>query len=461
MKRKRFTEAVVCAISANEKIKLYYHLGLYQSVLSMLHKNKAENFLAEIIALSAIGAYSDILPRLNMYKKTVEYLKNRTILIQALAPYNSELAFSLFCEKETSVLKLAFCSHLNKSFDIKTIQYEKFSNQPDTILLFSNLKRQTTQERLNSFNQYLSYFNLSKVGLRKDANTFNVMNLTAVTQQEVYGPLVTVLMTSHNSSEYVFLALDSLLKQTYKNIEIIVVDDNSDDDSVDIIMSIARKDNRVKVISLSCNVGTYVAKTIGFKYALGEFVTCQDSDDWAHPKKIELQVVPLLNNKNLSYTTSQWVRLQSNGVFYARAVFPLTRFNPASVLFRKSIIEDKVGLWDLVKTGADSEFNARLKLVLSEKSHHYVKKPLTVASHRQGSLMTDAVTGYDKFGKNLSRLEYWESWNHWHIAELQHGKLPYMDWDSSMKRKFTAPDAITISPFLIKEGMNSAKVLTK
>lgn len=227
------------------------------------------------------------------------------------------------------------------------------------------------------------------------------------------------MVTTHNSGEFIHTAIESLLGQSYRNIEIIVIDDASTDNTVEIIRSYAQNDSRIKLIELKINVGTFIAKTKGLSVAQGEFVTCHDSDDWAHPRKIELQVEPLLCNQQLVFTTSQWIRMQDDGSLYARKIYPALRLNPASPMFRKDIVLEKAGYWEQVKTGADSEFLARLKLIFGEHAMYQIKKPLTIGAHRSNSLMNDSSTGYSSFEGSRQRLEYWESWQNRHLNRVK------------------------------------------
>lgn len=177
-------------------------------------------------------------------------------------------------------------------------------------------------------------------------------------------------------------------------------------------------------------------------YSRGEFVICHDSDDFAHPAKIEEQVRPLLEDEKLVFTTSYWIRLQDDGKYYARAVYPLLRLNPSSPMFRKDLVLEKAGGWDLVRTGADSEFLARLKLVFGTHAMKRIKKPLTFGAHRKDSLMNAVDTGYNQSGMSPSRLAYWEAWNMWHLEETSKGELPFIPCSFEAERRFEAPKSI-------------------
>ena len=257
-------------------------------------------------------------------------------------------------------------------------------------------------------------------------------------------PLVSIIINNYNYGRFLGDAIESALRQTYRFVEVIVVDDASGDDTGKVVQALAARDPRVVYIRLPCNVGTFVAKSIGLRHSSGEFVTCHDSDDWSHPMRIERQIRPLLENQRLVFTTSLWVRIQDDGAYYARPVHPLMRLNPASPLFRKNKVLERAGGWDAVRTGADSEFFARLKLVFGQRAMHRVAQPLTLGAHRPDSLMTATDTGYSTTGMSPTRLAYWEGWGHHHINELRAGRKPYVPVDLLAERRFAAPDAIVV-----------------
>lgn len=274
------------------------------------------------------------------------------------------------------------------------------------------------------------------------------------------GPLVTVLMTTFQTGARASVAIESLLNQTYRNLEIIVVDDASADDTPELVESWARKDARVKLLRLQTNGGTYLAKSMGLQLARGEFVTCHDSDDWSHPLKIEMQVRPLLEDASLVATTSHWVRMQDDGVFYARPVHTLMRLNPSSPLFRRELVLQRMGAWDCVRTGADSEFHARLRLVFGKNAVKRIAKPLALGSHRVGSLMTAEDTGYSDTGISPQRLAYWEAWAGWHLECLRQGKLPHLPLnlvELSESRLFEAPEEICVRPEQVRAAQNQVR----
>lgn len=92
-------------------------------------------------------------------------------------------------------------------------------------------------------------------------------------------PMVSIIVPVYNVERYLSQCLDSLVNQTYQNIEIICVDDGSTDASSEILAEYALKNSRVRVIRQE-NSGLSAARNVGFSFAMGEYVMYVDSDDW-------------------------------------------------------------------------------------------------------------------------------------------------------------------------------------
>ena len=101
-------------------------------------------------------------------------------------------------------------------------------------------------------------------------------------------PLVTIFMPVYNSEKYIREALDSLVSQTYKNLEILIVDDGSTDSSLSIIKSY--KDDRIRLIKNPENKGIPFNRTLALREAKGKYLANLDADDIAYSRRIEKQV---------------------------------------------------------------------------------------------------------------------------------------------------------------------------
>ncbi|HFT7324225.1 TPA: glycosyltransferase family 2 protein [Proteus mirabilis] len=116
--------------------------------------------------------------------------------------------------------------------------------------------------------------------------------------------LVSIIMPCFNSANFIQESIDSVLSQTYHNFELIIIDDASNDNSLDIIKSFS--DNRIKIIELKKNQGAGVSRNKGIEMAQGRFIAFLDSDDIWHKDKLSLQIKFMLNNKyHLTYTNYQ------------------------------------------------------------------------------------------------------------------------------------------------------------
>jgi len=111
---------------------------------------------------------------------------------------------------------------------------------------------------------------------------------------EYIAGLVSVVMPTYKRSEMLSRAIDSVLAQTYKNIELLLVNDNEpgDEFTIDLQQRVAvySTDSRFKLILQEKHVNGAVARNVGIKQARGEYIAFLDDDDWWDPNKIEAQV---------------------------------------------------------------------------------------------------------------------------------------------------------------------------
>ncbi len=123
--------------------------------------------------------------------------------------------------------------------------------------------------------------------------------------------LVSVIIPAYNASRFIRETLHSALSQTYKEIEIVVVDDGSTDDTAEIVTRFSEADGRVRLLSQQ-NQGASAARNHGISASTGEFIAFLDADDLWHPTKLEKQVKLLQESPadvGLIYT---WCRMIDN-----------------------------------------------------------------------------------------------------------------------------------------------------
>lgn len=101
--------------------------------------------------------------------------------------------------------------------------------------------------------------------------------------------LVSIIMPAYNCEKYIVEAMDSVLAQTYRNWELLVLDDGSKDNTLRIIEEFSQKDSRIKAISNEKNMGVSATRNRGIELAAGEWIAFLDSDDMWELEKLEKQ----------------------------------------------------------------------------------------------------------------------------------------------------------------------------
>jgi teichuronic acid biosynthesis glycosyltransferase TuaG len=117
--------------------------------------------------------------------------------------------------------------------------------------------------------------------------------------------MVSVIMP-YSYARYIEQSIEAVLAQTYSNIEVIIIDDTSTDDSIEIIQQFAANDNRIKVITNHTNQGVVVCRNLGIEKASGMYLCFIDPDDIWDLNKLEIQLQALeTSNGNLCFTDIQ------------------------------------------------------------------------------------------------------------------------------------------------------------
>ena len=164
--------------------------------------------------------------------------------------------------------------------------------------------------------------------------------------------MVSVIMPLYNAERFLDETIQSVLNQTYKNYELIIIDDCGQDGSLDIAKKYAKQDKRIKIYSNKENKGIAYSRNRGLHEARGEYIALLDDDDIAMPNRLELQVKYLDNHPEIGTIggNAQWIDENNNVIRETIDVvsdpdtirmFFLFRnlFNNSEMTFRKSIVE--------------------------------------------------------------------------------------------------------------------------
>ena len=117
--------------------------------------------------------------------------------------------------------------------------------------------------------------------------------------------LVSIITPCYNSEKFLDECISSVLNQTYQNWEMLIVDDNSSDNSSILINSYSKKDERIKPLYLNDNIGAAMARNKAISKAKGKYLAFLDSDDVWLPKKLEVQT-NFMKKNNCSFVFSSY-----------------------------------------------------------------------------------------------------------------------------------------------------------
>ena len=118
--------------------------------------------------------------------------------------------------------------------------------------------------------------------------------------------MVSLIIPVYNVEQYLKQCLDSVINQTFKDIEIIIINDCSSDNSLKIIKEYQQKDERIIVIDLQENKGQGNARNEGLKIAKGEYIVFVDSDDWVTNDYVETLYKAIIEyNNNITATNEK------------------------------------------------------------------------------------------------------------------------------------------------------------
>lgn len=148
--------------------------------------------------------------------------------------------------------------------------------------------------------------------------------------------LVSVIIPTFNSSSFIQATLESVINQTYRNLEILITDDASTDNTLQILENYQKLDKRIKVFKINKNSGAGIARNHSIKFSTGEFIAFCDSDDQWKVDKIEKQLI-FMDKFNLSFTYSSYDVIDELGFFKSVVQAPKT------ISYKKMLNNNYVG----------------------------------------------------------------------------------------------------------------------
>lgn len=208
--------------------------------------------------------------------------------------------------------------------------------------------------------------------------------------------LVSVIMPSYNSVDYIYQSIESVIKQTYPHWELLITDDCSTDNTVEIVKQYAQKDNRIKLFILKENSGVAVARNNSIKKAQGRYIAMLDSDDLWLPEKLEKQLAFMQKN-GYEFCYSSYIMCDDNGeydgIFFCRK----------QESFQSIKKDDKIGcltvIYDTKRLGKiympllrkRQDWGFKILLLQKCKRAYGIKEPLAIYRIRNNSLSRQKI----------------------------------------------------------------------
>jgi len=227
--------------------------------------------------------------------------------------------------------------------------------------------------------------------------------------------LVSVIVPSYNCEKYIIDTIKSVVNQTYKNWELIIIDDASPDNTYNIVSKYIednKLNDKIKLIKNHKNMGCYISFNIGLIQSIGEYICILGSDDTYHIDKLKIQTEILDNDQKLVATIAHFKR--------GKKIVKRKNMTTCTIMFRKKIV-NKIGYFDSVRYGADDEFMHRILTVYGEQKIKTVHKVLYNAVIREGSLTRSKKTGLN----SQNRRDYWNKVLLWHMKNIVNLYIPY------------------------------------
>jgi len=169
-------------------------------------------------------------------------------------------------------------------------------------------------------------------------------------------PLVSIIMPVYNEEASIKKAIKTVIDQTYKKFELIVIDDGSTDGTSNIVKTLQELDERIIYLRNEENRGTTYSLNRGLRKASGEYIARIDGDDWYHPRKLELQVKFLERRSEYGIVGTFYILVDESG-HAVKVRLPVTHseimkrmayrnaFAHSSIMVRRSVL-DMVGYYD-------------------------------------------------------------------------------------------------------------------
>ena len=307
------------------------------------------------------------------------------------------------------------------------------------------------QMQINHINNMLELHGLAPIRSSSPVNAITPQYLSTDVSKFVDDErLVSIIMTTYKRDPLLDSAIASILNQTYRNVELLIVDDCSPDDNFTYLQTLKQTDARIRVFQMNENGGTYLAKNFGISQAKGTFIGFMDSDDYCHAQRIEMQVDSLSSNPEAVGITHDYFRIDENSDVEFRGIGAL-RMACISLLIRREVVDD-IGYFDSLRVGADTEYIERIEAYYGNERRLRMSIPSMFMMLHNSSLTGGGPFHISWRSVSGHRLNHHCSFRLWHRKIKSGITSPYLPRRLSV-RPFEVPDAMKSKHHAWETGM--------
>jgi glycosyl transferase family 2 len=249
---------------------------------------------------------------------------------------------------------------------------------------------------------------------------------------------ISVVVATYRPGLELLTAVRSIVDQSWSNLEILVVDDGSPPEHQQILRQCEELDERVRLIQLENHRGEYAARNVGLGAAAGDFIAFQGAGDWSHPRRLERQIVPLVQDPEVHATVTDGMYV-TDELVVTRPGRPARSRNLTSLLLRKEVVLRQVGYLDQVHSGADREYYRRIIAALGGEAVRHDKGDVyTLVRRASGALSHD---GFRVGWTDPVQAAYQSAYHLWH-QRIRAGTASAYLAEHPARRPFPLPASI-------------------
>lgn len=235
--------------------------------------------------------------------------------------------------------------------------------------------------------------------------------------------MVSIIMPAYNAEKTLAIAVRSVLAQTYKEFELIIINDCSKDKTPELIQELMREDSRIRAFDNEKNSGVSITRHRGVEVAMGEWLAFLDSDDAWTPDKLEKQIaLQKKTGAELLFTGSSFINADGEKIdailhvpeqIGYKMLLKQNLVSNSSVMIRKSLYQKYESMGD----NMHEDFTCWLKVLRSGKIAYGLDEPLLIyrlsPTSKSGNKVKAAKMNWNTYraiGLNVFQAAYYEAW---------------------------------------------------